>query len=80
MVDEDEPVLVLGEPDQGEAQQRRPPQVKALGTRLGHDPGEGGFALGLGESREVDLPPRQFEAVDDHLYGPGQPLVVEARP
>ncbi len=80
VVDEDEPVLVLGEPDQGEAQQRRPPQVKALGTRLGHDPGEGGFALGLGESREVDLPPRQFEAVDDHLYGPGQPLVVEARP
>ncbi len=72
VLDVDQPVVVLGDPDQVPAQQRRPLGVHRLLGLGGQQPAEGGLRVGLGA--EVAVAQLRLTALDDPLTG--QPLRV----
>ncbi len=74
-----QPVPLVAEPDQGEAQQRGTREVEAAGAVLVREPLEGGRLLLAGEVRQVDVVPGEFHGDRDHLHRVAGLAVAEAR-
>ncbi len=70
-------VASRGEPDQGEADQRRPGQVEARPAVPLGDPLRRGLALLLGHGRQVLSRPRQVGPAGDELHRALEALVPE---
>ncbi len=80
MVGQQEPVAVLAEPQQGEAQQRGPGEVEAGPAVLLRDAPGPGVLLVRGEGGEIGLAPGHRHLTPDGLQPLARALLHERRP